>query len=345
MDSLYLAVGTVVLLAVVVDVIWTTLWVDGGSGPLSARLTTWTWYGLRRASDDRGLLGVAGPLVLSLTLAMWIGLLWLGWTLLFAGGSPALLSTQTGEPASWTGRIYYVAYTMFTNGNGDYTPAGGVWEIASSFTTATGMAFVTLGISYVVTVLGAVSEKRSFASDVTGLGDRPESFVRTGWDETEGEFGELGLPLESLANDLSLLADKHKAYPVLHYYHSDQPSRASAVAVPILDEALTVLESGVEPADRPDPVLLASARSSVDTYLDTLETAFIDPADEVPPAPDLNRLREDSIGTVEDRTLERAVSEIEDRRRRLLGIARADAWEWPPVGEDESRATTHQPDP
>lgn len=333
MEPLYLAAGAVVLLAVVVDIIWTTLWVDGGSGPLSARLTTWTWRGLRRASDGRKLLSTAGPVILTLTLAMWIGLLWLGWTLLFAGGSPALLSTQTGEPASWTGRIYYVAYTMFTNGNGDYTPASGVWEIASSFTTATGMAFVTLGVSYVLTVLGAVSEKRSFASDVTGLGDRPESFVRTGWDETEEEFGELGLSLESLANDLGLLADKHKAYPVLHYYHSEQPSRASAVAVPIFDEAMTLIGEGVEPADRPDPVLVESARSSVDTYLETLGTAFIDPADEVPPAPDLERLRADSIGTVSERAFEETVSELEERRRKLLGIARADAWEWPPVEE------------
>lgn len=330
MEPLYLALGTALLVAVVVDIIWTTLWVDGGSGPLSRRLTTWTWHGLRRANDERKLLSTAGPVILTLTLAMWIGLLWLGWTFLFAGGRPALVSTHTGDPASWTGRFYYVAYTMFTNGNGDYTPTSGVWEITSSFTTATGMAFVTLGVSYVLTVLGSVSEKRSFASDVTGLGERSESFVRTGWNEAEGEFGELGLPLESLADDLSLLAEQHKSYPILHYYHSEQPSRASAVAVPILDEALTLLRHGVRD-DRPDPVLVESARSSVDSYLDTLGTAFIEPAEEVPPPPDLDRLREDSIGTVDEAEFAETLSELEERRRKLLGIARADAWEWPPV--------------
>ncbi|SIR81348.1 Ion channel [Natronorubrum thiooxidans] len=330
---MYLAVGTVVLVAVVVDILWTTLWVDGGSGPLSARLTTWTWRGLRAMSGDRSkALSIAGPLILALTLAMWIALLWLGWTFLFAGSEIALISTQTGRPADWAGRFYYVAYTMFTSGNGDYTPTTSTWEIASSFTTATGMAFVTLGVSYVLTVLGAVSEKRSFASGVTGLGERSEAFVRAGWNGDE-EFRGLDLPLESLSTQLSLLADQHKAYPILHYYHSEQASRASAMAVPIFDEALTIFRHGVADDVQPNPTLVENARSSVDSYLDTLETAFIDPADEVPPRPALDRLQDDNIPTARDDVFDDAVADLSARRRKLLGIARADAWYWPPLEE------------
>ncbi|APX96351.1 potassium channel family protein [Natronorubrum daqingense] len=333
MEWLYLALGVVVLVAVVVDILWTTLWVDGGSGPLSARLTTWTWRGLRRVSSDHPLgLSLAGPLILALTLAMWIALLWLGWTLLFAGDETALVSTHTGDPADWSGRFYYVAYTMFTNGNGDYTPTTGAWEIASSLTTATGMAFVTLGVSYILTVLGAVSEKRSFASDVTGLGERSEAFVRAGWTD-EDEFSGLDLPLESLSAQLSVLADQHKAYPILHYYHSERPSRASAMAVPIFDEALTIFRHGVSEEHQPNPTLVENARSSVDSYLDTLDTAFIDPADEVPPPPALERVREEQIRTAADGEFESALDDLSMRRRKLLGVVRADAWYWPPLEE------------
>ena len=330
MRPLYLALGLLVLVAVIVDILWTTLWVDGGSGPISARLTTGVWRVLRRVSgDDPRALSLAGPLILALMLVVWIGLLWIGWTLLFAADRLALASTHTGEPADWTGRLYYVAYTMFTNGNGDYTPTAGSWEIASSLTTASGMAFVTLGISYVLTVLGAVSEKRSFASDVTGLGESSEAFVRTGWNGAA--FDGLDLPLESIANQLSLLADQHKAYPILHYYHSERASRASAVAVPILDDALTVIRYGVPDDDRLDPTLLADARASTESYLDTLDSAFIEPADDPPPAPDLDRLREANVPTGEDAAFEDAVEDLTERRRKLLGIARADAWGWPPV--------------
>ena len=330
MRPLYLALGLIVLVAVIVDILWTTLWVDGGSGPLSGRLTTGTWRGLRKASgDDSRVLSVAGPLILALTLAMWVALLWLGWTLLFAADRAALLSTHTGEPADWSGRFYYVAYTMFTNGNGDYTPTESGWEIASSFTTATGMAFVTLGVSYVLTVLGAVSEKRSFASDVTGLGERSEAFVQTGWNGDD--FDGLDLPLDSISTQLSLLADQHKAYPILHYYHSERADRASALAVPILDEAMTLMRHGVADDDRLEPTQVADVRASTQSYLDTLESAFIEPADEPPPPPDLDRLRDSDVPTTDEEAFDEAVSDLDERRRKLLGIVRADAWQWPPA--------------
>ncbi|TYL37637.1 hypothetical protein CV102_16500 [Natronococcus pandeyae] len=335
MQPLYFAIGIVVLIAVVVDIIWTTLWVDGGSGPLSGRLTTAIWQGLRFSSDDHPkVLSTAGPVILALTLAMWIALLWVGWTFLFAGDETALISTHTGEAADWSGRFYYVAYTMFTNGNGDYTPTTSGWEIASSFTTATGMAFVTLGVSYVLTVLGAVSDKRAFANSVTGLGERSEAFVRAGW--TEEEFRGLDLPVESLASDLSHLADQHKAYPILHYYHSERGKRASAMAVPIFDEALTLFRYGVEEDAQLNPALVENARSSTDSYLDTLETAFIEPSDEVPPPPDLDRLREEEIPTVDDEEFEDALEELTHRRKNLLGVVRADAWRWPSIEGRES---------
>ncbi|SDR31831.1 potassium channel family protein [Natronobacterium texcoconense] len=340
MEPLFLVAGIVTLAAVIVDIIWTTLWVDGGSGPLSGRLTTTVWRLLRRIRrNDSRALSLAGPLILVLTLAMWIALLWIGWTLLFAGGTVALVSVHTGEPADWSGYLYYVAYTMFTNGNGDYTPTSPTWEIASSFTTATGMAFVTLGVSYVLSVLGSVAEKRAFASDVTGLGERSEAFVRASWNENAGEANEpfrgLELPLESMATQLSLLAEQHKSYPILHYYHSESGDEASALAVPILDEALTLYRHGVPADEQVEPTLVETARASTDSYLETLDAAFIEPADEVPPKPDLERLREEGIPTVSDAEFGDELEDLSERRRKLLGIVRADAWEWPPVGDED----------
>jgi uncharacterized protein (DUF1684 family) len=71
---------------------------------------------------------------------------------------------------------------MFTMGNGDFYPPAGVWQIAASLTTASGMLFVSMGVSYILSVLGAVSNKRSFASSVTGMGTDGEAVVRSAWD-------------------------------------------------------------------------------------------------------------------------------------------------------------------
>src|SRR6056297_2240199 len=334
MNPLYLAVGVALLGGGIVDIVWTTLWVDGGSGPVSGRLTTGVWKGLRAATGDHNrALSLAGPLILMLTLATWIGLIWLGWTIIFSSEPLAVVNSRTGGPADWWGRFYYVAYTMFTDGNGDYTPVygGNVWEVASAFTTASGMAFVTLGVSYVLTVLGAVSDKRSFATTVTGLGGRSEAFVRAGWN---GEnFDGLERTIETLGSELSRLAEQHKSYPILHYYHSEKGERASAVAVPILDESLLLFRHAVPDEHSPDPAIVESARSSAQSYLETLDESFIDPEPAVPRSPNLERLRADDIPTVSDPEFADALAELTDRRRRLLGVVEADAWEWPPLEE------------
>jgi len=333
MNVLLLALGASLILAATVDLLWTALWVDGGAGPISARLSSRTWRGLKAVGSDRSrTLSLAGPLILVLTLATWIGLLWLGWTVLFGAGETALLSTRGEGSPEWVGRGYYVAYTMFTDGNGDYTPHGDVWQIASGLTTASGMLFATLAVSYVISVLGAVADKRSFASSVTGLGERSEAFVRTGWDGED--LDRLDLPLNTLSNDVGRLAEQHKSYPILHYYHSEGETEASAMAVAIFDEALTVLQFGVPEEHRPNGALVDSARSSVSDYLQTLDEAFIDPADRTPPAPALDRLRDDDVPTVSDEEFADALDELDDRRRRLLALVEADAWYWPPVDRE-----------
>lgn len=328
MNLLYFVFGGVLLVAAVVDILWTTLWVDGGAGPLSSRLSKQVWNLLRTVSSQhsRGL-SLAGPLILVLTLGMWIGLLWIGWTFIFAGGESALMDTRDGGPVTWAGRLYYVAYTMFTDGNGDFTPNGGVWQIASSFTTASGMLFATLGVSYLLSVLGAVADKRSFANSVTGLGMRSEEFLRSGWNGDNFEnFDDI---LDTLSSDLNQLAEQHKSYPILHYYHSEGEEEASPMAVAILSEALTILHFGIPDEKSPNNTLVESARSSTHDYLQTLDSAFIEPAEQAPPAPDLNRLHDADIPTVSDEEFAEALDDMDEARRRLLAAVEADAWYWP----------------
>jgi hypothetical protein len=327
---LYLGIGATLLITAIVDILWTTLWVDGGSGPLSSRLTTWTWRGLRHLGDQQSrALSLSGPIILTATLVMWVGLIWGGWTLIFGGGENALIPSHDDVPVTWSGRAFFVAYSMFTMGNGDFYPPVGIWQIATSLTTASGMLFVTMGVSYILSVLGAVSNKRSFASSVSGMGADSETVVRSAWDGED--FDGLHLPLNSLASSLDTLADQHKSYPILHYYHSEQAKQASAMAVAVFDESMTILRFGVPDDNQPNRVLVENARSATQNYLETLNNAFIEPAEEPPPPPDLDRLRTESVPTVSDREFADALDDLTERRRKLLGIVNADAWHWPPI--------------
>lgn len=329
----FLALGSLLLISAIIDILWTALWSNAGAGPLTTRLITGTWRGLRTLGGRQSrLLNLAGPLILTLTLTLWVALIWGGWTFVFAGGENALTDTRDVGPISWAERTYFVAYSMFTMGNGDFTPTDGIWQIATSLTTASGMLFVSLGVSYVLSVLGAVVDKRSFASTVTGIETRSEAFVRDGWNGED--LHELDLPLDTLASDLGRLAKQHKAYPILHYYHSDEADDASVVAVAILDDALTTLRFGVPENHRPNTPLLNTARSSTQDYLQTLNSIGIQPADETPPSPELDRLREAGVPTVSDEEFDRALDDLSERRRKLLGAVTADAWHWPPANDE-----------
>ncbi len=80
----------------------------------------------------------------------------------------------------------------------------------------------------------------------------------------------------------------------------------------------------------PDPALVKGTRSSVESYLETLNSAFIDPAPRPPLPPDLGRLRAAGLPTVDDHAFADALARLDERRRALLGMVEADARTWPP---------------
>lgn len=336
MQTVYQTLGTLILVASIVDLVWTTLWVEGQAGPLTSRLMTGTWTALRRVGERRpGALVLAGPSILILTLIAWIVLPWAGWTLIFGSAERTLLDSFAGRPISWTDRVYFVGYTIFTLGNGDLVPRDGVWQIATTLATANGMLLLTLSVTYILSVLDAVSQKRAFANNATGLGESGETFVRTSWDGEE--FRGLDVLLTTLGSELGTLTANHHPYPILHYFYSERAGRSPVVAIAVLDEALTLLRFGVREEDRPSEAVVESARSSVESYLETLNANFVTSADRAPPAPDLGALDDAGVPTVPDEEFESAVADLEDRRRALLGLIESDVRQWPSRTGDDDR--------
>lgn len=161
------------------------------------------------------------------------------------------------------------------------------------------MLFVTLSVTYVLSVLGAVTQKRSFASNVSGLGTQSTEILQTSWD---GEaFRGLEVPFNTIATQLNTLTSNHKAYPILHYFYSSDAEQAPATSITVLDETLTLLQFAVLEQNRPSEILIAETRSSVQRYLETVGSNYVEPADRPPPAPEIAVLRDAGIPTVSDR--------------------------------------------
>ncbi|SFC67802.1 Ion channel [Alkalibacterium subtropicum] len=328
MGIFYLVLGIFILIGTVTDLIWTTLWVDGGAGPLSSRLTKAVWKTMKKSRiKNERVLSLAGPLILVLTLCTWVLLIWGGWTLIFAGQADSLIDTREAGPISWFERIYFVAYSLFTMGNGDFSPNGSIWQLATSLITGSGMLFLTLAASYIISVVSAVADKRAFASSVSGLGTQVVPIVKKMWNGED--FDQLNLLLVTFSNQLSSVTQQHKAYPLLHYYHSAEKKEATPVAVSLLDESLSIIYFGTTDNAGFNQGIFDEMRSTVGDYLETLHEAFIEPADHVPPLPELDALRQEGVPVLPAEAFEKNMAEVSERRRELSGAVRADSWQWP----------------
>lgn len=331
MNIFLLILGLVLVLLALGDALWTALWVDGGAGPVTSFLEDKLWLVMRslvHSQRDR-LLSLAGPLIQTGVVITWVVLLWAGWTCIFSADDNALLYSRSTPPqrSDLTGRIYFVGYTLSTMGNGDYYPNGDSWEITTALTTLSGMFLITLVVSFLLSVIGGVNQKHALATQIMGLGHSSEEWVINTWDGNR--FTSLDLQLLSLSTQLGKLTEQQLSYPVLHRYHGATAKKDSAPAIAVFDDALTLIHFGVRPDYRPAPATLRSARQSVESYLQTLASASIYPADRIPPPPDLGRLREAGIPVVSDEEFTQALESLTHRRRLLLGLVQRNSFRWP----------------
>lgn len=321
---LLLPAGLVLVGLVLVDLLWTTLSAAGGAGPVTARTSTLAWRlvkGRPRKAEGRRASGVT---VVVAVLVSWIALLWAGWALAFSASDQAVVASTGGQAASVVARAYFVGYTVFTLGNGDFKPGGPVWQIATVAATGSGLVLITLAITYLVPVTGAATTRRSLAGYIASLGPTPEQIVARSWNGRD--FHGLVGHLETLAVQIHEAGQRHLTYPVLHFFGSSDRRTAAPVAIAVLHEALTLLRWGVAAGARPPEIALEPARAAVGSFLDTLAGAFIKPAPQPLPPPDLARLRAWGIPTVDDGAFHAALDGERRTRCLVAGLISGAGW-------------------
>ena len=329
MNILLLLLGIAILFWSIVEAFWTIIWVVGDSAPLTSRFTTVTWHLFRKIVRDKRhrVLSLAGPLVLFFSILLWLLFLWLGWALIFFADPSSIASTRSSIAPDFTDVLWFIAYCLFTIGNGDFTPIGGTWQVLSSLVGLNGMLMITLSVTYFLQVVSAVVNKRSFSSQVTSVGSTSEEFVLKFWNGRD--LKALDLHLSSLSQQLARLNEQLLAFPILHYYHTTSDQKSQGRAIAILYDALLLLEYGVEEGVLPAPAYLSSARESVDSFLQTLKSAFIHKSEEAPPLPSLAKLKEKGVPTVPQQEFYQKLADHQDNRKLIYGLIRNNAREWP----------------
>lgn len=337
--------GALVVALTFMDVLQTTI-MARASGSFSDRLTSMLWRGLMagRRGGDHTKLSQAGIVIMMLVIGGWILLVWIGWTLVFWGSEQALLNAQTKAPASFMERGYFIGYTMTTLGLGDYQPNGTLWQMLTVVASLTGLTLVTFAITYVMPVMQAATHRRSLAVHIAGLGLSTEAVVRTAR-EADGSCEAFEQHLAPLAPEIALVAQRHLAYPVLHYFHGANRREAFTPSVATLDEALLVLDAGFEEACL-RRASLRPVRAAIAELLETLDKRAMDPTDEPPDLPSLAAYRADGWPVASDAAFERAAEEHAERRSLLWAMVRSEGWDWDAArtGDGEGAEPARQAD-
>lgn len=335
--------GTGLILFMLFDMLWTTM--GEGGGPLSRRFLNAIWRGILSLHDrykSRRFYSFSGIVLVLLVVVIWIVMLWGGWLLIFLVPEQAVVDASTGEPAGFWDRVYYVGFTLFTLGVGDFRPELPLYQVLTTVASLSGLFLMTLSITYLLSVVQSAQQKRKLGVHISSLGRTAEEILLTTWN---GErFDALEDHLVTLTGQVAGLKQQHLTYPGLHYFQGLDPSEACALSIAALDDALSVIRYGMKPGEYINTGLLVSARYVLSEFVNTLDATFVDPAEEAPPLPSLKKLRERGFPVVEDETFQQRMTSQARRRKLLKALVINDAWDWELLEPENREERALEPD-
>lgn len=323
---LFAAVGLVVLMVALFDLVVTTVAVSAGKGPVTSQVARVVWktiLGLAHRSDSRKPITAGGPAVLFSVIGTWIVLLVVGWSTVLAAGR-AVVGTS-GSGAGFVATLSFVATSLVGGSPDDVRLAAGGWQHVRPLLIGSGFALLSLVIAYVIPVVNATVSKRKVAAYISTLGHEPAEILRRTWNGDH--LSDLHLHLIAVTPMIVDMAEQHLAYPVLHYMDSQERHTALSASAATLDEMLTVLEAVDGDVGVPRSSLLP-ARRAVSELLDTLREAFVQPGDEPVPPPAIEDLRDIGLPLPDDDTLSDVFTHLETRRRLLHAFLQHMGWRW-----------------
>ncbi|MBW3577312.1 MAG: hypothetical protein KY462_06155 [Actinobacteria bacterium] len=320
MKALLLVAGSVLIVVGITDLVWTTIAVAGGRGPVTDVMAHRMWRPVVRGDRSHRTLQLAGyAITLSVPVA-WVVLVWGGWSLVFLSSHGSVVDAATQQPAPAVAKVAYAAGALSGAGAG-YTAGAPVWQLANNVAALLGLAMFTLAVTYIFQVVTAVSRARALASRIDGLGNSPADAVAAALGERQ--LGDLPSHIVTITDGLALIGHDHLSLPVLYYFHVGRRGASIPRNVAMFDELITIVEYAL---DDPHPTVVRPAREAVDQFMDTLRLSVEIPPP--PPPPDLSSLRRISDQLVDDDAFVSAVDDLADRRARLRALVNQYSWEW-----------------
>lgn len=328
MNYFIFSLGVILLFVTAADLINTSLSVRG-AGFITKRLSKSIWtvfLAINKKMGHRKILQAGGAVILVSILINWLLLIWISASLLFISDPDSLMNVETNSSTTVINKIFYTGYTLSTLGLGDIESTGDFWDVLTAILSFTGLILISIAITYLIPVVSAEIMKRKISVHINTLGGSVEEMLLNYWNGKD--FKELEQPFINLIDSIILHGQNHKAYSVLHFFHSSNKKEAFVLNLTNLDEALTVLLHNIPAEQRPSFNVLIRLRKAISSYLITLPAAFITPGKKTPPVLILTALENKGIRIISGEMVDLEYEKLKTRRQLLLSLIKDDGWEW-----------------
>jgi Ion channel len=280
------AAGVGLLLVIIYDVYATVLHSSARYGPIGERMDRGVWRAARNFAFTQTRTGrhkslnLIGPLMLPLLLLTYIVLLVVAFALIYYPYlATDFTATQAAAGHGFDDALYFSGLSLTTVGYGDIVPRTGPMRFVAVFESAVGIISITLAITYLLTVYGALEHKRIAALSLyhqAGEGADAAGFIAHHY--VEGQFYGLRGALSTSTRDLQALLESHVEHPVIHYFHPAEVYKSLPRMLFILLESCSLIRTSLDPEQNSDlrnypevRTLEASARHVLNELLFSLD--------------------------------------------------------------------------
>jgi hypothetical protein len=284
MEWLIIGAGVLVILVGLLDVFFTVLHYDG-FGFLSSRLyrrlfdvVCFLTGPLPRKYRALGL-SMAAPLMVPVTITVWIFLVSAGYALIYYAGmdGETFSFSSSGLAPSFMEALYFSGVTIATLGLGDVTPLSGPYQAIAVSEALVGFGILTLSISYVIGVYGVLQRLGVLTAGLYHQAqdtNDPLSILVPHF--PEGQPRGLETHMMSLHRDLVEVYEGMRRYPIVYYYHSRRAYRSLPFAFRMIGGMAGALRWGL-PKNHPGSQTpwLPTLIIGLDTLIDYLDEFFL----------------------------------------------------------------------
>ncbi|MCB7481493.1 potassium channel family protein [Christiangramia sediminis] len=329
--EIYLIIGVILYVSIVLDIIQTTLSMQGG-GWLTSRFSHLFWKLFLAVSGRNGkskILAHAGYILLISIVLTWVVFLWASLVLILYSHPGAIVDSTTKIPATFGQISYYSGYTLSTLGMGDYIASADIWRMITSLYSFTGLILLTMSVTYFIPVLSAVIDQRKLGISLSTLGSSPQEILIRSWN---GEnFDSLINKVDGISDSLIKYSQQHRAYPVIHFFHNNKEESTIILQLARLYEALLIISEKVKTEIRPENKHIYPLEVAYDNYFEVItEVTHIGPDQSAPTVSKTDKLIEKEL--VSQFHKEAKSSEKVSRNRKIFkALIRQDGWDWSQV--------------